>query len=102
MVLFQPSLIDKVRELLALLHQSVDFVGAGSIAVEVFKVYFEEMHFFLDLFEYQFIMTVVFCCLEDSRKKKLIQMSYLVEVEEYFGGLLMSDNLSVEEWSSKI
>lgn len=99
---FQFRLIDKIGKRLAVFHETIHLVRAGSILMEVFEINFKEMNLFFNMLKDHFIVTVVFCSFKDSCEKKLIQMSYLVNIQENCIRLVERDNFFIEQRCPKV
>jgi hypothetical protein len=60
------------------------------------------MNLFFNMLKDHFIVTVVFCYFKDSCEKKLIQMSYLVNIQENCIRLVERDNFFIEQRCPKV
>lgn len=65
--------------------------------VEILKIEFEKMHFFLYFVKYDFIVGVALCLVENSCKEKFIQSPNLFDIRKQNDRLLLGDNLFAKE-----
>jgi hypothetical protein len=75
---------------------------ADAVVVEVFKVEFEEVDFFLDAVEDNPVMAVVLDLFEDAGEEEFVQLADLVDVRKQHACLFLADYFAFEETSSEV